>query len=174
MQRGFAEESKGGGAIVEWWRGRGWDHIHIGPSERTVEASVLTLRFFIQDNESTSLSNVAKLYSNSDIESQLVARFREIRDQLNFYLDYSSNLSISEEGPMTQREIFELFIYGDLAHANNTATECNYRSIRQTAFFPLFQDDFTKTVQLFMSALTEMQRINYLALDQLCRGGTPS
>ena len=172
-QRGFAEESRGGGAIVEWRKGLGWVGFHVGPSEKTVDATVLTLRFFMLCNESTSLSNMAKLHSNLNIESQVAAQFLKVRDQLNSYLDSPSNLSISEEGPMTHRQILDLFLYGDLAHANNSTTVANYRSISQTAFFPLFQDDFTTTVQLFMSALTEMQEINCLALDQLRRGGAP-
>ena len=72
---------------------------------------------------------------------------------------------------MTHRHIFELFVYGDLAHTNQKM-ETDFRSIRQTAFFPLFQEYFTRTVQRLMSALDEMQRINCLALDQLRRGGT--
>ena len=172
-QRGFAEESRGGGAIVEWRKELGWDGFHIGPSEKTVEATALTLRFFILNRESTSLLNMAKLYSNLNIDRQLSTQFCEIRNQVNSYLDTPSNLAISEEGPMTHQEILNLFINGDLAHANNGTTEANYRSICQTAFFPLFQDDFTKTVQLFMSALNEIQQINYVALDQLRRVGTP-
>ena len=72
---------------------------------------------------------------------------------------------------MTHPQILNLFINGDLAHANNTTEEANYRSICQTAFFPLFQDDFTKTVQLLVSALDEIQQINCIALDQVRRGG---
>ena len=157
-QRGFAEESKGGGTIVEWRKGLGWDGIHVGPSERTVEASVLTLRFFIQDNESTSLSNIAQLYSNLNIEAQLATQFCETRDKLNSYLDSASNLSISEEGPMTHRDILKLFIYGDLAHANDQTTEANYRSISQSDFFPLFQDDFTNTIQLQLVGVEDGHR----------------
>ena len=171
--RGFAEESRGGGAIVEWHKGLGWDGIHIGPSEKTVEATALTLRFFTVNSERTSLLNMTKLYSSLNIDPQFSTQFCEIRDQVNSYLDTPSNLAISEDGPMTRREILNLFINGDLAHANNTATEANYRSIRQTAFFPLFQDEFTKTVQLFMSALNEIQQINCVALNQLRRVGTP-
>lgn len=166
-QRGFADESKGGGAIVEWKRGIGWDGFHIGPSEKTVEATVLTLRFFIQDNESTSLSNMNRLYSELNIEPKLSAQFCEIRDQINAYLDSPSNLSISEEGMMTHRQILELFIYGDLAHSKDATIEANYRSISRTAFFPLFQDDFTKTLLLLLSGLHEIQMINNAALDQL-------
>ena len=172
-QRGFAEESRGGGAIVEWREELGWEGFHIGPSDKTVEATALTLRFFILNNESTSLLNMAKLYSNLNIEPQLSTQFCEIREQLNSYLDAPSNLAISEEGPMPHREIFDLFINGDLAHANSGTTEANYRAICQTDFFPLFQDDFTKTVLLLMSALNEIQQINCVALDQLRRGGTP-
>ena len=171
-ERGFAEESRGGGAIVRWEKGRGWDGIHVGPSEKTVEATILTLRFFIQNKESTSLSNMDRLYANSNIEPRLSTQISEIRDKVNSYLDSPSNLSISEEGPMTHWQILDLFINGDLAHANNTTTEANYRAIRQTAFFPLFQDDFTKTVQLLMSALIEVQQINCAAIDQLRCGAT--
>ena len=172
-ERGFAEESRGGGAIVEWRKGKGWDGLHIGPSEKTVEATVLTLRFFIQDKESTSLSNMNELYPTLKIEPRLSTQFSEIKDLVNSYLDSPSNLSISEEGPMTHRQILNLFINGDLAHTNNATIEANYRSICQTEFFPLFQDDFTTTVRLLMSALNEIQQINYVALDQLRRGGTP-
>ena len=171
-ERGFAEDSRGGGAIVRWEKDRGWDGIHVGPSEKTVEATILTLRFFIQNNESTALSNIAKMYADANIEAEISAQLFEVRDSLNSYLDAPSNLSISEEGPMTHRDILNLFIYGDLAHANNTTTEANYRAIRQTAFFPLFQDDFTKTVQLLMSALIEVQQINCAAIDQLRCGAT--
>ena len=172
-ERGFAEESRGGGAFVEWRKGQGWDGLYIGPSEKTVEATILTLRFFIQDKESTSLSNMNELYPTLNIETRLSTQFSEIKDLVNSYLDSPSNLSISEEGPMTHRQILNLFINGDLAHTNNATIEANYRSISQTEFFPLFQDDFTTTVRLLMSALNEIQQINYVALDQLRRGGTP-
>ena len=172
-QRGFAEESRGGGAIVEWRKDRGWDGIHIGPSDKTVEATILTLRFFIHNNESTSLLNLDRLYSNNNIAPQLSTQFCDVRDLLNSYLDTPSNLSISEAGPMTHRQILDLFINGDLAHANNATTEENYRAISQTTLFPLFQEEFTQTIRLFMLALNEIQRINCVALDQLRRGGSP-
>ena len=169
-QRGFAEESRGGGAIVEWRKGHGWDGFFAGPSDKTVEATVLTLRLFLLSNESTSLSNMQTLYSDLNVETQVISRFTEIRDQLNCYLDSESNLSISEDGPMTRREIFDLFVNGDLAHANNAKTEANYRAIRETPMFPVFQSDFTLTVQIIMSALSEMQQVNCLAIEQLRRG----
>ena len=137
-QRGFAKESIGGGTIVEWQKGMGWDGIHIGPSEKTVEATVLTHRFSLLKKERTSLSNMEKLYFNLNVEPKLSTEFCEIRDQVNSYLDTPSNLSISDAGPMTHRQILDLFMYGDLAHANDVTTVANYRSICQTAFFTFF------------------------------------
>ena len=172
-QRGFAEESKGSGSIVEWRRGQGWDGIHFGPSGKTVEATVLTLRFFLNNNEKTSLSNMDDLYSDLNIEPQLIMRLRNIRNRVNSYLNTRSNLSISEEGPMTHGQILDLFINGDLAHANNPTTEANFRSISKTALFPLFQIEFTTTIQLFVSALNAIQKVNCAALEQLRGGGKP-
>ena len=166
-QGGFTEESAGGGAILEWRKGEGWNSIHVGAASKTVEATVLTLRFFVVSNEDTSLRKMAELYPKLNIEPRLSTRFCKIRDQVNSYLDAPSNLSISEEGPMTHGDIFDVFINGDLAHANNAEAEATYRSLRVTPLFPAFQADFTQTIQLFMSALNEMQRINCEALDQL-------
>ena len=72
---------------------------------------------------------------------------------------------------MTHQDIFDLFMHGDLVHANDATHVANYQSISQTAFFPLFQDDFTDTVLLLFRAVNEIQRINCMALDQLRRGG---
>ena len=121
-------------------------------------------------NESTSLSKMQTLYSDLNVEPRLVSKFTEIREQLNCYLDSESNLSISEDGPMTRREIFDLFVNGDLAHANNATTEANYRAIRETPMFPVFQSDFTLTVQIIMSALSEMQQVNCVVIEQMRLG----
>ena len=171
-QGGFAEESAGGGAILEWRKGEGWDSIHVGAASKTVEATVLTLRFFLVSNEDTSLRKMAELYPKLNIEPRLSRRFCKIRDQVNSYLDSPSNLAISDDGPMTHDEIFKVFINGDLAHANDAKAEAIYRSISQTPMFPAFEADFTQTVQLFMSALNEMQRLNCEALDQLRCGSS--
>ena len=169
-QRGFAEESSGGGAIVRWDKGQGWEGIHVGPSDKTVEATILTLRFFIQNNESTALSNITKLYTDANIGAEVSAQFLEIRGSLNSYLDSLSNLSISDEGPMSHRDILDLFIYGDLAHANNATIEADFRDISSTAFFPLFQADFNQSVRVLVAALREIQQVNVMALDQLRSG----
>ena len=51
-----------GSAIVEWQREKGWDSVFVGPQEESVCALILTLRFFMQNNESISVHNMAQLY----------------------------------------------------------------------------------------------------------------
>lgn len=168
---GFAEEARGGGAIVELRKGQESDGIHIGPEEKTIQALALTLRFFRMNNEDTSLSNMATLYASLNVEPGLSKQFTDIRDQVNLLLNSPSNLSISEEGPMTHGEILDLFMHGDLVHTNDTAKVANYRAISKTPFFPLFKDDFTTTIVLFLGALKKLQRINCRALVQMRHGG---
>ena len=43
-----------------------------------------------------------------------------------------------KKADVTQRYL-DLFIYGDLAHANNSTIEDNFRDISSTAFFPCFK-----------------------------------
>ena len=125
---GFSERFSrdGAHAIVEWRRGKGWDSVFVGPADDSVAAVVLTLRFFIQDNEPTSIRRVADLYQTEVKDSNLVKQFLDLRTELNTYLDSETNLGIEEERNLTRREIFDFFMYGDLAHAN----EGKYRTYK--------------------------------------------
>jgi len=138
----------------------------VGPDDASRDATMLTLRFFLQNNEATSLANMAARYPELGVSSRLVSEFLRIRDELNAYLDGPSNLSISDDGPMTHRDILYVFLWGDLAHANGDH-EATYRDLSQTPFFPLFQSDFVTTVRVFIHALTLLRGLNNEALAEL-------
>lgn len=154
------------GAIVEWRKGVGWDRVHVGPEEESIDAAVLSLRFFLQNNEPTSLCNMAVLYPVLGVSAALVTDFRQLRQELNQYLDSPSNLAISDDRQMTYREILELFLWGSLSHANSHH-EATFRAVSQTPFFPLFQADFVATVRNFIRALGLMRDVNKRALAEL-------
>lgn len=162
----FIKDAKGGGALVSYQSGKGWDGIHIGPSEITNDATVLTLRFFLQDNENISLHNMAELYQKLCVSATLKSKFLGIRQEINNYLDASSGLSICDEGQMTHREILELFLYGSQAHLNQDKADM-YESVSQNDFFPLFQADFTETVVFVILKLKELQQVNSETLKEL-------
>ena len=89
----------------------------------SVHSFVLTLRFFIQDNEPTSLR---KFYSETlphlDLDDDCIGRLHEIRDAINRYLDSRLLLpwTIGKERHKieTHRELMETYVYGRLAHGN--------------------------------------------------------
>jgi hypothetical protein len=162
----FLPEAARAGSIVEWRRGIGWEGIHVGPERESIEAAVLTLRFFLQNNESTSLCNMAALYPVLGVSAGLVQEFQDLRQSANAYLDTRSNLAISDEGQMTYRDILELFLWGDLSHAN-AVHEATFRVVSQTAFFPLFQMAFIETMRHMIQMLRLMRDINSRALAEL-------
>ena len=93
-----------------------------GPSRESIKAFVLTYRFFIQDNEKTSLRNLSTLYEGLAVEQKLKDEFKRARDEINRYLDSDSMYREDIDGKphkYTNREILDIFIYGGLAHAND-------------------------------------------------------
>jgi len=88
-----------------------------GPSEEAVDAFVLTLRFFLQDNESISIRNLAELLHRLPLDSEMRDRVVEMRIAFNSALDRPCGIKIDAEHP-SNREVLEIFVYGGLAHAN--------------------------------------------------------
>lgn len=90
-----------------------------GPSQESVDAFVLTFRFFIQDNEISSFKNIANIYDNLVKDQFSKNLFNTARNQLNQFLDSPNKLGIVYDNQgLTNRTIMETFIYGGLAHAN--------------------------------------------------------
>lgn len=86
------------------------------PTDESIDAFVLTLRFFIQDNESSSFGNLAKIYSKLPEYCKEKKEFLNVRKELNDYIDLPDKfLPITENGKtLTNRDIYNTFIYGGL------------------------------------------------------------
>lgn len=90
----------------------------IGPDQEEIEVFVLTLRFFIQDNEISSFRNLAKVYEKLPISIDIKQKFLNARNALNSYLDSSFPFKVTLYGETyTNRRILDVFVYGGLAHA---------------------------------------------------------
>ena len=90
----------------------------VEPGQEAIEAFVLTLRFFIQDNEPISIRNLAALYDQLPVSEEARALVRGTRDQLTVALDSYSPLGI-EGRRLRYGEIFDTFLYGWLAHGRD-------------------------------------------------------
>jgi hypothetical protein len=162
----FFEKARGGGAIVEFRRDAGWDSVFVGPEEESIEALVLTLRLFMQNNDGLSLRNMRNLYVSLRVSAELVADFSLQCEQLNRFLDSATNLSIKEGCQLTHRDVLEIFVYGTYAHVN-ARYRTIFEGIRTTTFFPIFQDYLVMAVDVFRRCLLGLKAVNTRALAEL-------
>lgn len=88
-----------------------------GPTEDEVAAFVLTMRFFVQDNEPTSIRKMAELYESLPISSLLKDQMRAGRATINEILQRDSPVTIIDER-ISNQLLFDTFVWGGLAHAN--------------------------------------------------------
>ncbi|MCH6557378.1 MAG: hypothetical protein IH803_04075 [Nitrospirae bacterium] len=153
-------------AVVEWKRGKGWESIYVGPEWEPIHALVLTLRFFVQDNEAISLRKMAKLYGRLKIARATAGEFLALRKELNDFLDSTTSISIQEGRQLSHRDVFQLFLYGDLAHGTRKKRQ-TVQSFSRTPFFSIVQADFARTLIVFVRVLPELKRVNGRALREI-------
>lgn len=88
----------------------------VGPNEENIDAFVLTFRFFIQNNESISISNLQKIFDSEAVTISEGLEFTILRNELNLFLSQSCGINIEKD--ITNSELMDTFIYGGLSHAN--------------------------------------------------------
>ena len=154
-------------ASVEWVRGQPWTGEYSGPTGEAVDAYILTLRMLIRDNEPISLRNMRRLYREAPIPATLADQFEQACAELNTFLDADTNLAIEEGRQLTHRDIFEVFVYGSLAHTNSLRNREIFIALRDGAWFPLFQALFADCLRAFEVVLASLRRINATALAEL-------
>lgn len=108
---------QGLGVTISWGKDKPSSADIRWPDEEAIDAFVLTFRFFIQSNEKSSFENVEKTYDNLPISRQKKELFKNARKKLNDYLDLRIPWQVNNQQP-TRREILNVFIYGEFAHAN--------------------------------------------------------
>lgn len=110
-------QQSGSGIKLDWKKDQGASISRKGPNEESIDASILTIRFFIQDNEKCSIRNISKIYEKLEDEIDLKKYFIGSRDNLNNFLALATYIDIGGK-KIIRREVLDVFIYGGLSHAN--------------------------------------------------------
>ena len=138
-----------------------------GPLEESIDAFVLTIRFFIQDNEAISFRNIASLYECAPVDNQIKSDFNKIRTQLNDYLDSNSGMAITiNEETLNYRKILDIIIYGGLSHANPNKKE-KYDFWVKTPLKAMIENDFVSSLAILFSAIKSIYKLNTTVIDIL-------
>jgi len=154
------DSEKGGAA----WR--------TGPRGESVDAFILTFRYFVQDNEPTSLRNMTRLhddlYAVSLVPQTIAEEFRAARNHVNEVLDSEMHMEYNGK-QLTRRDVYEVFLWGGLAHANKTkkALYDEWRDFPLPMFFLMLEREFIATLGRILGAIFAMRDINTRALEAI-------
>lgn len=146
------------------------------PSEESLDAVMVTLRLFMQDNDHISVRNMGKIYENNPkISQQLKDNFFIIRNRLNKFLDKNSGFIIQSEiwinevrkaeKKFTMREILERILYGEIAHFTQMS---DYQEICRTPWTKVI--NFMLLYQIlkgFKQAILEIADVNVQAIAEI-------
>lgn len=92
---------------------RGMTIEYRGPDTESIEAFILTFRFFIQDRDGISIRSLEKVCNDPGVSDVWKDKFRQIRVALKTFLDETPP---APEKIPTNHDIMNVFIYGHLAH----------------------------------------------------------
>lgn len=138
-----------------------------GPDEESISAFVLTYRFFIQNNERISFSNLAKLYHELPISEEKKGTFDDIRTSINNFLDSNTMFNINNS-IITRRQLMDVFIYGGLAHANLEKKRIFDSWMRNYSFLnSLLVNEFVAILGNIMHAIEAIKNLNLEVLTEL-------
>ena len=129
------------------------------PDVEHLEAYVLNLRFFIQDNEPTSLRNIGLLYESDCQDPSLVAQFNAVRDMINSELDRSTWFRFNGQ-TVTYGAIFMGMIYSEFAHADRNKHALFQQMSAHGFGYMLAMDSFLRCVHLVHRGLVLVRNLN--------------
>jgi hypothetical protein len=137
-----------------------------GPEEEAIDAFVLTFRYFIQDNETTSFHNMEQHYLAAPIDSALQQEFVNLRKEINEYLDAKVNINYNNE-ELTRRRILYVFMYGGFSHATEDKRRV-YKTWMSDLFISKYLENlFVMTMADIHNAIVLIKNLNEKALQHL-------
>lgn len=132
------------------------------PTDESVESFILTLRFFIQENEASNFKNMAKIYSKLPEYSKEKTAFIKTHKKLNDFLNSpEESVIIRENGKkLTHGGLFDVFLYGELAHANQDK-KIKYDIWMSNPFTSaVFQEEFINVTSYILRCILYVQELN--------------
>ena len=134
-----------------------------GADEESRAALALTLRFFVQERDGIKLEQIAEIYESIPELQEEAHHARSSVQSLQGYLDSSTGFSLGNigtdpapgKGVYTNRRLFEAFLWGDMAHANDDKRPDFEALTKKNPFSPVmewyFEDIVARIVQVIVS-----------------------
>jgi len=138
-----------------------------GITEDDIDAFVLNVRPLIQDNDGYSIHCLAKgVYSRNDVPDNLKDEFKNHRKK---WRDYIKSPSIfkhyQEDRNFSSKELFDILLYGGLAHSNRDKVMSFYAITKQGAFSSVVCAWFLSTLRTFIGVVRDIRVVNKKVLE---------
>ena len=155
---------------------KNWPPEFSGPDREQAESFVARLRFFIQNNESTSLENISKLLQGDPATPpQLFADVEAVRADLRTVFDSVPPIRVSsaaDPNPPTWGEIWDVFVYGDLAHENKEKRKRFEAWRKHEPSFALCNYYLSRIFVVFASGIVFLGGLFEAELQKIAAGGS--
>jgi hypothetical protein len=149
----FTEHLRSGGSIgFSGSRSEtGFNIAYNGPDEEAIDAFVLTYRFFIQNNERSSLANIEGLFTRLPLDRRRIDAVIGTRKSVNDFLDSSTGVVVNGQ-QLKRRTLIDTFLYGDFAHGKPKHKALMDQWVA-TGGRPVFQSIFVATISEVLNAI---------------------
>ncbi len=136
-----------------------------GVSEDDLDAFILNLRLLIQDRDGFSIRCISKLLKKENNCQQISTDFEDIRDKWKMFLNETTIFKKSgNQSNYTNNEIFNILIYGGLAHCDRKYVEEFLQITRMGAFSAFLFGNF---LIILNNLLTKLYRMRELCKNML-------
>lgn len=153
------------GVSVEFGLNRPLEVNKRGSDEEATAAFCCTLRFFLQQRDGIFYDHIRDLYNVLPVPENDKEAVRRWRDKLIAFLDERTELRLHGDNPSNGR-LLEIFIYGDLAHANQDKRE-TYNAWMNTPMDPLMELYFEDIAAEVFRIIYEMTNLNRRTIEYL-------
>lgn len=136
-----------------------------GADEEAILALATTLRFFVQERDGISLRQVADIYGNLPVEDLAKQSARSAVDSVEQYLDTALPVVFNNEA-ITNRRLFEVFMYGGIAHANEDK-RAEYETWARGPAGAMMQMYFEEIVARLLQVIVSFQMMNERTIQAL-------
>jgi hypothetical protein len=165
LESTFAKEMAKPTGLDISWTDEGMTALHRGPTQESIDAFLLTFRFFIQGNESISFRNMGKNFKEGIGDDDLYRSFQNAREALNEFLDSDSNFNV--QGMVSRRKLMDVFIFGDLSHSNYKEKRLNYKSWASNEFMvELMNNEFRLIIGKVLIVIAHVDKLCNEALER--------
>lgn len=163
----FTSDLHGSGVTIKWSKEtKRIEAFRRGPHGQSIDAFILTLRLFIQDNSKISIRKLAEYYRMLDVPEDLKQQFAQSRVNLNKFLEQDAGIN-HNNNKFSNRDILELVIYGGYAHANLEKKRL-YDGIMNFGFMgDLITNEFVHITGNILNFILCIRELNLILLNSI-------